>query len=117
LHVDNDDSFEVVVGREKRLRDPERMKAPALAAAAGSDDDEGMSRLPKKRPSRKHKVTSIGSNNPFESLDVKMSSDADDDDFIEDKQSGSDSRSSEPESDIEGLKSAEVPFEFTQSDC
>jgi len=104
------------MGRGKRSRDPERMKALALAAAAGSDDDEGMSRPPKKRPSRKRKVTSIGSDNPFESLDVEMSSDADDDDFIEDEQSGSDSESSEPESDIEGLTNAEIPFEFTQSD-
>jgi hypothetical protein len=57
-----------------------------------------------------------GSNNPFESLDVKMSSVVDDDDFIEDEQSDSDSESSEPESVIEGLTNAEVPFEFTQLD-
>ena len=104
------------MGCGKCSRDPEHMKALALAAAAGSDDDEGMLHPPKKRPSRKHKVTSIGSNNPFESLDVEMSSDVDNDDFIEDKQSGSDSESSEPESDIEGLTNAEIPFEFTQSD-
>jgi hypothetical protein len=113
LFLDNNSPSEVVLGRGKRPRDPECMKALALAAAASSDDDKGPSHPPKKRLPRKRMAAAIDSNDPPESYDVEMSSDAGDDDFIAHEQSGSNSESSETGSDIEELTNAEVCIEST----
>ena len=104
------------MGHRKCSRDLECMKALMLAAAVSSNNDKGLPYPPKKMLLRKCKVASFGSDNPFESLNVKMSSDADDDDFIADEQSVSDSESLEAASNIEELTNAEVFFEFTWLD-
>ena len=101
-----EDTFQTVMGHGQRSKDPERMRALALAAAGSSDDDERPH--PKRKSSRKRKPTIIDSGNPFDPLEVEISSDADDDDFVA-EESGTESSKAETDgSDIQELTNAEV---------
>jgi hypothetical protein len=83
------------------------MKALALAANAGSDDDAAPSRRRQRRARKPPNViATVGTKNPFQMLDMDVSSDADDDDFV--TGSGSSSDSSDETSDIQELTTAEV---------
>ncbi|KIM78311.1 hypothetical protein PILCRDRAFT_11298 [Piloderma croceum F 1598] len=94
------------MGHGQRSKDPERMRALALAAAGSSDDDERP--RPKRKSSRKRKPTIIDSGNSFDPLEVKISSDADDDDFVA-EESGTESSKAETDgSDIQELTNAEI---------
>jgi hypothetical protein len=52
-----EDTFQTVMGRGQCSKDPEHMRALALAAAGSSDDDERP--CPKRKSSRKRKPTPI----------------------------------------------------------
>ena len=93
------------MGCRQRSKDPERMRALALAAA-GSADDESFSHRTKRKSLRKHKPIAIGSSNSFAPLEVETASDADDNNFVAEEQSSS--KSSDAESDIQELTNAEV---------
>jgi hypothetical protein len=96
-----------VLGRGKRPKDTERMKALALAANAGSDDDAAPSRHRQKRARKLSNVaTAVETENPFETLELEVGSDADDEDFV--AGSGSSSDPSDETSDIQELTNAEV---------
>jgi hypothetical protein len=97
--------FEQVFGCGHCPKDTECMKALTLAAAADSDEDNGA--CSHRRPKRANKPKApdaIGTENPFETLEVEESSDADDEDFVAD----SSSSSSDETSDIQELTNAEV---------
>jgi hypothetical protein len=93
------------MGCRQRSKDPEHMRALALAAA-GPLDDESTSNHAKRKSSRKCKPVTIGSSNSFAPLEVKIASNIDDDDFAADEQSSSES--SNAESDIQELTNTEV---------
>ncbi|KIM78347.1 hypothetical protein PILCRDRAFT_11324 [Piloderma croceum F 1598] len=95
------DTFQTVMGRGQRSKDPERI----------SDDDERP--RPKRKSSRKCKPTIIDSGNSFDPLEVEISSDADDDDFVA-EESGTESSKAETDgSDIQELTNAEVYLDFS----
>ena len=101
------------MGRGKRPKDPERMRALALATAASSDD-ENTSCHCQNKCSQKRSAGAIFSHNSFGLLEVDMSSDADDDDFIADDQSTSSSSEAESHgSDIQEPTNVEVCLHCT----
>jgi hypothetical protein len=85
LRTDNG-GFQTIMGHRKCPKDPEQMRVLALTTAASSNDENTSRRRQNKR-SQKHSAGAIFSSNSFGLLEVDMSSDADDDDFIADNQS------------------------------
>ncbi|KAG2029090.1 hypothetical protein BDR03DRAFT_1051571, partial [Suillus americanus] len=93
-----DQDFQEVLGRGKRPKNVERMNA--LIQAEGEDNDKPLRhpRRPRRVP-RKKIIPSVDNDNYFSCLPVEEASDADDADFTQGSESGSESSSSASDSD------------------
>ena len=106
-----EDTFQTVMGCRQRSKEPECMRALALAAAGSSDDDERPH--PKRKSSRKRKPTTIDSSNPFHPLEVETSSNANNDNFVAEESETESSKAKTDGSDIQELTNAEVYSDST----
>ena len=118
----DNDGFTPVLGCGHRAKNPEHMRALALAIA--DSDNEAVPAHPRHQPSQRTKVksSSLNTANSFESLDVEDISDLDDTNYKTDEElpdllSGSDSGSDSAEEtdgfDIEEITNTEASFSFS----
>ncbi|KAG1817901.1 hypothetical protein EV424DRAFT_1347788 [Suillus variegatus] len=93
-----DQDFQEVLGRGKRPKNVERMNA--LIQSEGKDNDQPSCcpRRPRRVPQKKT-IPSVDNDNYFSCLPVEEASDADDADFTQGSESGSESSSSASDSD------------------
>jgi hypothetical protein len=103
--------FVPVLGHGLHPKDTEHMKALTLAADTDSGDDDGMPCCRQRRVRPPKAAPTISTDKLFGTLDVKITSDTDDDDFVTGSESSS--SSSDENSDIQEITNIEVIFHFT----